>query len=248
MTQYSIKNWSTFQHYKDRNPPWIKLQKSLLDNYEFQSLPVASRALAPMLWLLASEYQDPKKGIIEGDSNKIAFRMRMSVKEFDEAIEPLILRGFIEPVHDASNAIAERKRDAMPETETEAYRKEAEAKKESSAVRTILPAWLPLSDWNDFCEFRSGTKFTAKAKQLLISKLDKLRSQGHDPGLVLQQSIMNGWKGVFELKGTHNGKNYNGNTQLTGHAALAALHDAAAEQVAHQRMAEMGLPGPHAKR
>jgi hypothetical protein len=49
-------NWAELQHYKDRSPPWIKLHKKLLDNFEFQSLPVASRALAPMLWLLASEH------------------------------------------------------------------------------------------------------------------------------------------------------------------------------------------------
>lgn len=48
------KNWTSFQHYKDRAPPWIRLHRGLLDDYEFQCLPVASRALAPMLWLLAS--------------------------------------------------------------------------------------------------------------------------------------------------------------------------------------------------
>ena len=52
------KNWAEFQHYKDRSPPWIKLHKELLDDRQYQSLPLASRALAPMLWLLASETKD----------------------------------------------------------------------------------------------------------------------------------------------------------------------------------------------
>ena len=30
-----IKNWSEFQHYKDRAPPWVKLHHSLLDNFEW---------------------------------------------------------------------------------------------------------------------------------------------------------------------------------------------------------------------
>jgi hypothetical protein len=51
------KNWSSFQHYKDRAPAWIKLHRGLLDDFEFSSLPVASRALAPLLWLLASEFE-----------------------------------------------------------------------------------------------------------------------------------------------------------------------------------------------
>ena len=49
------KNWHAFQHYNKRNPPWIKLHRALLDDYEFSQLPVESRALAPMLWLIASE-------------------------------------------------------------------------------------------------------------------------------------------------------------------------------------------------
>lgn len=52
------RRWSDFQHYKDRRPPWIKLHKALLDDREYQRLPLASRALAPMLWLLASESKD----------------------------------------------------------------------------------------------------------------------------------------------------------------------------------------------
>jgi hypothetical protein len=32
------KNFEQFQHYKDRNPPWIKLWTRLLDDYEFNEL------------------------------------------------------------------------------------------------------------------------------------------------------------------------------------------------------------------
>ena len=28
-------NWGELQHYKDRSPPWIKLHKKLLDNFEW---------------------------------------------------------------------------------------------------------------------------------------------------------------------------------------------------------------------
>jgi hypothetical protein len=113
--------------------------------------------------------------------------------------------------------------------------------------KPTLPDWIPISDWKDFCEFRAGTKFTARAKQLTIAKLDKLRQQGHDPGLVLQQSIMHGWKGVFELKGTNHART-NDTRKLTGAAALAALHDAAAEQVARERGENLDLSPYHAVR
>jgi hypothetical protein len=51
---FKVKNWKTCQHYKKRNPPWIKLHRSTLDDLDFLKLPVASKALAPYLWLLAS--------------------------------------------------------------------------------------------------------------------------------------------------------------------------------------------------
>ncbi len=70
---------------------WIKLHKHLLDDFEFHSLPIASKALAPMLWLLASEYPDGK---IDAPSAKLAFRLRMSEPDFIAAVKPLILAGF----------------------------------------------------------------------------------------------------------------------------------------------------------
>ncbi len=35
---FKIKNWSSFQSYKDRQPPWIRLHKNLLDDYTFQRM------------------------------------------------------------------------------------------------------------------------------------------------------------------------------------------------------------------
>lgn len=116
MTHIRPKNWGDFQHYKDRDPPWIKLHKKLLDNYEFQSLPVASRALAPMLWLLASE---DKNGLIDAQHSKLGFRLRMSVQEVEDALKPLIEANFFEVAHSASEALAEVVQDATPETEAE---------------------------------------------------------------------------------------------------------------------------------
>ena len=113
-----IKNWINFQHYKDRAPPWIKLHKALLDDYEFQSLPLASRALAPMLWLLASESTD---GNFDGDLARLAFRLRRSEQEIRDGLMPLIEKGF---VIDDSNVLATCLQHAVPETEREA---EAEA-------------------------------------------------------------------------------------------------------------------------
>lgn len=85
------KKWEEFQHYKDRAPTWIKLHKALLDDFEFASLPVESRALAPMLWLLASEGDN---GVFDATIERLAFRLRQTPKEIADALHPLIESGF----------------------------------------------------------------------------------------------------------------------------------------------------------
>jgi len=129
MPIYRIKDWRKFQHYKDRNPPWIRLHRSLLDDYEFHCLPDASKALAPCLWLLASEHKDPSKGEIDATDDKIAFRLHMPTKRFQDAIKPLIENGFVDVEHNASELLANCKRVATPETETETEAERARVKR-----------------------------------------------------------------------------------------------------------------------
>jgi len=54
----SIKNWSSFQHYKDRTPPWIKLYNELLDRYHFMQLTSAQKWHLMGLWLMASKHDN----------------------------------------------------------------------------------------------------------------------------------------------------------------------------------------------
>lgn len=49
-----VRNFEQFQHYKERNPIWIKLYCSLLDDYEFAQLPDETKFHAVGLMLLAS--------------------------------------------------------------------------------------------------------------------------------------------------------------------------------------------------
>ena len=106
------KNWKSFQHYTDRKPAWIKLHRAILDDFDFARLPVASRALAPLLWLLASEYED---GNITASAEEIAFRFRMSHDDLIIALSPLIESKFF----DASEMLAECKQSACLEREGE---------------------------------------------------------------------------------------------------------------------------------
>jgi len=122
------KNWSEFQHYKDRRPPWIKLHRSLLDDRDFIMLPTASKALAPLLWLLASE---GKEGKFNATPDELAFRLRMTASEIDKGIKPLLDKGFF---LDASTMLAPCSQDAVPETERETER---ETEKRENPVKNL---------------------------------------------------------------------------------------------------------------
>jgi hypothetical protein len=111
------RNWKKFQHYTDRKPAWIKLHRDLLDDFEFHRLPVASKALAPLLWLLAAESES---ALIDADHEKLAFRLRMNPFEVGEALKPLIDAGFFEIAEpSASEVLAKPERNGVSERETE---------------------------------------------------------------------------------------------------------------------------------
>lgn len=112
------KDWREFQHYRTRRAPWVKLYHTLLDNRDFQCLPDASRALAPMLWLLASEQEN---GQIDASDENLTFRLRKSAEWIGEALKPLIDGGFFEC---DSEMLARRKQLATQETETETENKQ----------------------------------------------------------------------------------------------------------------------------
>ena len=77
------------------------------------------------------------------------------------------------------------------------------SKKKRQKEILIIPEWLSESAWSDFIEFRKSIPripFNLQAQKLALTELKKLREQGHDPVEVINQSILNGWKGLFPLK------------------------------------------------
>lgn len=121
------KKWDEFQHYKDirydkgAKPVWVKLHHKLLDDFEFHSLPIASRALAPMLWLIASEHPE---GIIDATLETLAFRLRWTGSDISDALSPLIGKGFFDVIQFPSNEPIARLEPVYSETRTEERRRE----------------------------------------------------------------------------------------------------------------------------
>ena len=141
------KNWAVFQHYKDRCPPWIKLHRDLLNDRVFMRLPIASKALAPMLWLLASETKD---GQFDGSLDELVFRLHITPKEYEDGLKPLIDNGFFTI---ASGVLAECYQVAIPEREGETERETETEKSKKTQRGSRLPTDFEVpDDWIDFCQ------------------------------------------------------------------------------------------------
>ena len=144
-----VKGWKDHQHYKNRRPPWIKLHRSLLDDYDFHCLPFASRALAPMLWLLASE----NEGVVDCSPEFLSFRLRMDKAEARDAVKPLISNGWLIPEQGDSKALATCEQGACLETEGETEKEEEKSRKplsssasEPDRVRQVFEHWQVVMD------------------------------------------------------------------------------------------------------
>lgn len=139
-----VKNWERFQHYKDRDPPWVKLYRDLLTSESWVLGTDLSRVVQVASTLLAPRYE-----------NKIPYRWNLLKKvmtlecteaAFDKAVDHLVAANFFE-IQEVTN---EEKVVAQPAstplatctTETEQSRDRSEQRQNGhmSAVPTDVHA------------------------------------------------------------------------------------------------------------
>lgn len=153
MRYLRVKNWTEFQHYKDRNPPWIKLHRALLDDYEFSRLQDASKAHLMLIWLFASQ----KNGLVPEDP---AFLKRKLGLEKEPNLNLFINHGLLIPEQDASETLSDSKQSAPLEESYKASYKasqelqipaqSADALNAANKVNGNAVAYIPLNDGSEF--------------------------------------------------------------------------------------------------
>lgn len=72
------------------------------------------------------------------------------------------------------------------------------------ALAVQLPDWLSAEIWSSWVAYRRDLKKPIKSQQTVtqaINLLDRCRLNGYTPDEIINQSIANGWQGLFEPKG-----------------------------------------------
>lgn len=217
-TYYRIKNWERFQHYKDRNPPWIKLHRDLLASETWVSVDDASRVLAIACMLLAA-----------ATDNKIPdnprYVQRVAYLSALPDFGPLIEVGFLEVLTeqgvavDASKVLANA---SKPLASASASAQETET--ETETEKTLSGEPDPASEVIDYLNEKSGRTFrNVKANTDLVrarlregatveqikAVIDvKVKAWGNDPKMAeyLRPETLFGARKFAQYAGQINGK------------------------------------------
>lgn len=209
MATFSVKNFATFQHYKDRSPPWIKLYNALLDDYAFAALPDASKAHLLAIWLLASRYDNQ----IPYDETWVSRRINATepVK-----LDILISAGFLVLDQACSVVLASREKDACPEREGESERETESPSLRSGAQitkrksRALIPEGVPLEadrQWSLDYWLKKGRVDLCNA---LAEEAEKFRDH-HNGKLTASADWSGSWRtwtrnAMKFSNGAHNGR------------------------------------------
>lgn len=124
--RYRVKNWKKFQHFKDRSPPWIKLYRDILEDYDINMISSDAFRGLIKIWLIASEDKAQKGNL--PPLPELSFRLRMNENECLDLLRQLDI--FV---------ISEEYQKYLPEEEEEEEKeKEKEAEvEEAPAVKNL---------------------------------------------------------------------------------------------------------------
>jgi len=128
---FGVRNWEEFQHYKDRDPTWIKLYNRLLDDYAFGLLPDARKWHLIGIFLLASRHNNRVPRDPAWVSRKIGAHMPVDLAMLERAGFLVMLEGetlpaplLLAPPEQVASPEKEKRRE---ETETESMSADADA-------------------------------------------------------------------------------------------------------------------------
>lgn len=202
---------------------WFRMYSEFASDPKVQSMSEAMQRRLMMLFCLRCS-----NTLVTLQDDEIAFALRISNEELAETKVLFIRKGFINEaweignwdkrqfVSDSSATRVARHRSRRKEeeiqecnvtvtpqnrTDTEQIQNRTE-KKKPVATPAALPEWVPAEAWEAFLAMRKAIKkpITPDAIPIALRKLESLKAAGNDPLLVLEQSTMSCWQGLFEVR------------------------------------------------
>lgn len=222
MAHLRIVGWDKFQHYKDRDPPWVKLYRDLLTSECWVLGTDTSRLVQVASVLLAARYNNeiPLKWAL---LRRVA-SLDCSEIEFNGAITHLRSHEFVEVVEnqsspDVSKRVGQDASEMLAScattpsalySEAEQSRGEQSRKDNGAASNLLAPeerepdlhASLPLDAWQEWLKHRKRKRWPCDATTL-TKQLNVLKAHSEaEQRAMIDASINAGWQGIFEPKGT----------------------------------------------
>lgn len=138
MEYFRVRNWDKFQHYKDRDPPWIKLHFSILSSSDWVSLDDKSRVLAVACMLIASK----NHGVFKNDPEYIK---RVAYLKTKPNFKPLIDCGFLQDASECKRMLAkdtqEERREEKKRGEKSREEEKPDGQKSAFKNRSLKAEW-----------------------------------------------------------------------------------------------------------
>lgn len=178
----SIKNFEKYQHYKHRNPPWIKLHLELLDDVDFLRMPDASKWHYVGLLLLASRHENN----IQADKDYIKNRLGLTT---DLDVNARFIRGHV---------LASKASKTLPTklnlggSETEAEERQSRVESADAPPAKVVPL-SRASGFPDGFQFNQRAEEMAKGYGLNVHKEFAAFRDHH----VAKGSVFKDWDAAF---------------------------------------------------
>lgn len=181
MDYYEIPTWQDYQHYKDRDPPWIKLHFTILTSPTWVMLDDASRVLAIACMLIASR----NHGRVPANPE---YLKRVAYLSKTPNFKPLIECGFLANASCCKQMLA----DARPETETETEKRRVEVA--FSAFDYLLSQGVDGQVITDWLKLRKKKK-----AEVTLTAIQGIESEASKAFMTLEDALrlccQNGWQG-----------------------------------------------------
>lgn len=139
MSVIALKNWERHQHYKDRDPPWVKLYRDLLTSESWVLGTDVSRVVQVASILLAARYNNAIPNVWN------VFRKVTSIDcteaQFGDALSHLVATNFLEiqACASATNPLSQDASSPLSKCPSEAEQRRGRAEGEKTRARDVVP-------------------------------------------------------------------------------------------------------------